>query len=292
MELRSGRATSYRLSFVFTNIPLLFYFRSRSLDWSTKFTLDFKMHREKVLCLFDVDGTLTLPRQPVLKEIEEFLLTIVKPQCTIALVGGSDFSKIAEQMNGDDVIHKFDFVFPENGLVAYKNGEEISRQSIQQFMGEEKLQIFINFVLKYLSNIMLPVKRGTFVEFRSGILNISPVGRSCSQAERIEFEKYDKINHVRSTMIDALKRQFPDIGLTYSIGGQISFDVFPTGWDKTYCLTHVTKGTNFEQIHFFGDKTDPGGNDYEIYNDSRVVGHKVTSPADTRRQLEELLNSL
>lgn len=44
-------------------------------------------------------------------------------------------------------------------------------------MGEEKLQTFINFVLGYLSKIILPIKRGTFVEFRSGMLNISPIGK-------------------------------------------------------------------------------------------------------------------
>lgn len=247
--------------------------------------------RSRILCLFDVDGTLTSPRQTIKKELEDFILNKVKPCCTIGIVGGSDFVKIAEQMNGDDVIHKFDYVFPENGLIQYHNGKLIGSQSIQQHMGEEKLQIFINYVLKYLSNVMLPCKRGTFVEFRKGMLNISPIGRSCSQSERNEFEKYDKINHVRSKMIESLKKQFPDIGLTYSIGGQISFDVFPDGWDKTYCLQHVQKG-NFAEIHFFGDKTEPGGNDYEIYNDERVKGHKVTSPEDTRRQLEELLKNL
>ena len=36
--------------------------------------------------------------------------------------------------------------------------------------------------------------RGTFVEFRNGMLNICPVGRSCSQEERIEFNEYDKVN--------------------------------------------------------------------------------------------------
>lgn len=247
--------------------------------------------RNRILCLFDVDGTLTPPRQTINKEFEEYILNVIKPCCTIGIIGGSDFVKISEQMNGDDVINKFDYVFPENGLVQYHNGKLIGCQSIQQHMGEEKLQIFINYVLKYLSNIMLPCKRGTFVEFRKGMLNISPIGRSCSQAERNEFEKYDKINHVRSQMIESLRKQFPDIGLTYSIGGQISFDVFPDGWDKTYCLQHVTKA-NFKEIHFFGDKTDLGGNDYEIYNDERVIGHKVTSPEDTKRQLEELLKNL
>jgi phosphomannomutase len=54
-------------------------------------------------------------------------------------------------------------------------------------------------------------------------------------------------------MVAALKAEFADLGLGYSIGGQISFDVFPIGWDKTYCLRFVEK--DFDDIHFFGDKT-------------------------------------
>ena len=35
--------------------------------------------------------------------------------------------------------------------------------------------------------------RGTFIEFRKGMLNVCPVGRSCSQAERDQFGEYDKV---------------------------------------------------------------------------------------------------
>ena len=51
-----------------------------------------------------------------------------------------------------------------------------------------------------------------------------------------------------------LRKQFADYNLKFSIGGQISFDVFPIGWDKTYCLRHV-ENEGYKQIHFFGDKT-------------------------------------
>ena len=54
-------------------------------------------------------------------------------------------------------------------------------------------------------------------------------------------------------MVEALRAKFADFGLTYSVGGQISFDVFPAGWDKTYALQFVDK--EFPTIHFFGDKT-------------------------------------
>ena len=71
------------------------------------------------------------------------------------------------------------------------------------------------------------------------------------------------------------------------LGGQISFDVFPTGWDKTYSLSYIEKN-NFKEIHFFGDKTAPGGNDHEIFEDVRTIGHTVTSPEDTIQQLNSL----
>jgi phosphomannomutase len=55
----------------------------------------------------------------------------------------------------------------------------------------------------------------------------------------------------------------------------------------TNCLQHVEK-EGFKEIHFFGDKTYKGGNDYEIYEDPRTIGHAVTGPEDTMRQIKEL----
>jgi len=133
------------------------------------------------------------------------------------------------------------------------------------------------------------VKRSTFVEFRVGMLNISPIGRNCSQQERCDYEKYDLEHGIRSRFVSVLKEKFADYNLTFSIGGQISFDVFPNGWDKTYCLPFLKKD-GFEEIHFFGDKTFKGGNDYEIFSHDATVGHTVTSPEDTIRQVTEILN--
>lgn len=165
------------------------------------------------------------------------------------------------------------------------------QQSIQQHLGEETLQRFINYVLRYLSELKLPFKRGTFLEFRNGMMNVCPIGRQCTQEERLTFNAYDNVHHVRENMIQDLRKEFADIDLTYSIGGQISFDVFPNGWDKTFALRHVTKpGKNYKEIHFFGDKTEEGGNDHEIYNDPRTIGHKVTSPNDTKRILSEIFH--
>lgn len=88
----------------------------------------------------------------------------LREKVVVALVGGSDFPKLEEQMGGDNgkislkiyfialeilavhvpywrgilkmkrivfyfpVTTLYDYVFPENGLVAYKNGELFHRQ--------------------------------------------------------------------------------------------------------------------------------------------------------------------
>lgn len=180
-------------------------------------------------------------------------------------------------------------MFSENGLVAYKHGSLLAQQSLKAHLGEAKLQKLLNFILRYVADLDIPVKRGTFVEFRAGMLNVSPIGRNCSQAEREEFERYDNQHGIRAKMVSVLKEQFADYDLTYSIGGQISFDVFPRGWDKTYCLQFL-QADGFTEIHFFGDKTAKGGNDHEIYEDARTIGHTVTSWQDTIKQVNQVLN--
>lgn len=241
------------------------------------------MTNKKVIALFDVDGTLTAPRKVATKDMLEFMQELRK-KVKVGIVGGSDLVKVTEQL-GDGLLTQYDYVFAENGLVAYKEGQKLAVQSLVGHLGEKPLQELINFCLRYIADLDLPVKRGTFVEFRNGMLNVSPIGRNCSQEERDEFERYDHGAGVRKKFVEVLRETFAHLDLTYSVGGQISFDVFPRGWDKTYCLQFLTE---FDEVHFFGDKTYQGGNDYEIFTSERTVGHTVTSPDDTRKQCTEL----
>ncbi|KAI3693941.1 hypothetical protein L1987_76897 [Smallanthus sonchifolius] len=217
------------------------------------------MRKPGLIALFDVDGTLTSPRKVVTPKMLKFMQDL-RNVVTVGVVGGSDLVKISEQL-GSTVINDYDYVFAENGLVSVGIPSE-----------------FVNFTLHYIADLDIPIKRGTFIEFRSGMINVSPVGRNCSQEERDEFEKYDKVHNIRPKMVEVLREKFAHLNLTFSIGGQISFDAFPQGWDKTYCLKYLEE---FQEIHFFGDKTYKGGNDHEIFESERTVGHTVTNPDDT-----------
>jgi len=235
------------------------------------------------IVLFDVDGTLTKPRNKITKEMID-ALEALKKKVYVGAVGGSDLHKITEQI-GTDMVASFDYVFSENGLYTLKEGKFLAKESIKDYLGEDNLKKLINFCLRYIADLDIPIKRGTFIEYRSGMLNVSPIGRNCSQEERDEYERYDKETKIREKFVKALQEQFADLNLKYSIGGQISFDVFPQGWDKTYCLRFLDE---FPNVYFFGDKTFPGGNDFEIYSHERTKGYSVENFDETIRYLKEL----
>ena len=242
---------------------------------------------ENTICLFDVDGTLTPSRNPAKPEMLEFLKTL-SAKVQLAWVSGSDIVKISEQLGGrDTTLSLFKYCFAENGLVAYKEGNFLSKQDLAKHMGEKNIKDFVNFCLKYMAEIDLPKKRGTFVEFRTGLINLCPVGRNCSQEERDEFAAFDTEHKVREKFVQVLKKEFEHMKLRFVIGGQISIDVFPEGWDKTFCLDILEK-EGLKTIHFFGDRAYEGGNDYEAYIDSRTIGHKVENPVETMKLLKEL----
>lgn len=241
----------------------------------------------KRLILFDIDGTLTVPRNKISSDmVNELKRLQIIENLELGFVGGSDLSKQIEQI-GIENMNIFTWKFSENGLYSFYKDEVIHKKSIIEYLGEDKYQKLINVILEVLSETIIPVKRGNFIELRNGLINISPIGRSCSQEERESFYSYDLENSIRDKIIDKVKELYEWSGeLTFSIGGQISVDIFPKGWDKTYSLQFVEH--KYDQIYFFGDKTMKGGNDYEIYNDERVIANSVVNYNDTIHLLKKL----
>jgi phosphomannomutase len=110
----------------------------------------------RIIALFDVDGTLTLPRGEVTTEMMEFMMDLSK-KITVGIVGGSDLPKQEEQL-GDGIAKVFPYNFSQNGLVAYKNGELLEIQTISKHVGEDNVKRLVNWVMKYLADVDLPIK--------------------------------------------------------------------------------------------------------------------------------------
>ena len=60
------------------------------------------------------------------------------------------------------VTEVFDYAFMENGLTAYKLGRPLASQSFIQFVGEERYKKLANFILHYIADLDIPVKRSVW----------------------------------------------------------------------------------------------------------------------------------
>lgn len=243
--------------------------------------------KEETLFLFDIDGTLTLSLQKISPEMLNMLHGL-KKRVKIGFVSGSNIEKQYEQI-GSDLFNIFDLGFPENGVQYYNANGLIASEHFIDFIGESNYFTLINAILIIIAKNKCPIRRGNFVELRKSMVNVSPIGRSCSIEEKAEFEEYERKHLIRKEIADEIERQFGDLmNIQCAIGGKISIDIFPRGWDKTACLKFIKQ----EKIYFFGDMTEKGGNDYELFIHPRVVGVKVTSPEDTILKVNEKLKEL
>jgi len=136
-------------------------------------------------------------------------------------------------------------------------------------------------------------KFGNHIELRSGLINFSTVGRNANATQRNEYTKWDNINKERQNIVDALTDEFPMYD--FLIGGRISIDIVPTTASKVLAVKWLRDNDITEDIAFFGDNCQPGGNDYDIAemlkmeSNSNIV-YEVAGPHDTQTILTRYIH--
>ena len=228
--------------------------------------------------IFDVDGTLTPSRQKMTKEFQEFFSKWSEKN-KFYLVTGSDIEKLQEQMCYFDI--NAERIFTCCGNQMWKPDPHITNISAEliydnKFEVPRKLNKLLGTIL---SNSRYPHRYGNHIEDRGSMVNFSIVGRDCTQEQRDEYFKWDNEKGERKIIAQAVKEKFPDLDAV--IGGQISVDIYPKGYDKSQILKHIkghinvdshtkTWADTFEYI-FIGDRTMKGGNDYPL---AQLLNHK------------------
>ena len=103
-----------------------------------------------------------------------------------------------------------------------------------------------------------------------------------------ESEKHP-VEKMRKACEDKFGNEY---SLRFTKGGIKSFDIFPKGWDKTYCLQFI-KEKGYDNIIFFGDNTYPGGADYDLaINEGVTRGVSVKNPNETIQKIDAILKEL
>ena len=204
--------------------------------------------------LFDVDGTLTPSRKPMVEDFKNYFKFWVSTQQSsgnkVYFVTGSDYDKTVEQV-GEDLWNLVDGSYQNSGNRLFCQGRLIFESEWE--MPEDLESVVLTLIRQ--SDWYGTAENN--VEHRMGMVNISTIGRDCSDKQRADYYEWDKENLERETIADVINSNFEDIEAV--IGGEISIDIYPKGKDKSQILGCL-EGKNI----FFGDKCYLGGNDYTI----------------------------
>ena len=200
--------------------------------------------------LFDIDGTLTPSRLKIEPNFERFFLDWMEGR-EVYLVTGSDKDKTIEQV-GERIWKNATRCYQSCGNAVYENGELIDKRDFELTFGLKKL---LEDCLSWTS--WSDLTYSNHIEERIGLVNFSIIGRNCPQEARIKYYEWDKKTEERKSICQLIEKKFP--GLEASIGGQISIDIYHKGKNKAQVLEEIDG-----PITFFGDRCEPGGNDYPI----------------------------
>jgi len=199
--------------------------------------------------LFDVDGTLTPSRLPINKDFEQFFLNWMKGK-NVYLVTGSDKDKTIEQI-GEKIWLNVTRAYQSCGNAVYEKGKLIRQSDFKLDRELRRLLFTFNATSEW------HWKFDNHIEERIGLVNYSSIGRSCTQQAREGYYKWDNKFEERKLFCKIVEDTFPELEAT--VGGQISIDIYLKGKNKAQVLQDI-----IGPITFFGDKCQPGGNDYPI----------------------------
>ena len=227
--------------------------------------------------IFDVDGTLTPSRKKIEHEFWAPFLIFCRHH-DVYLVTGSDRQKTLEQL-GLDICYTAKRVYNCSGSDAYERDVNVYRddwklpKEVERFLEDE------------LAYSCFPIRNGNHIERRPGGVNFSILGRDTDpMLGREEYIKWDKERLEREDIADRLRNEFP--GLSVALGGQTGIDIGPWGSDKSQILRDFKLG---QQIYFFGDRMEPGGNDHSLGEAVKDMGgstYHVKNWEETRTILE------
>lgn len=237
-----------------------------------------------VAIVFDIDNTLTPPREVLGKEMAQRLSDLSVP---FALAAGSDrellMSQFFEPLHSYGYRGEFD-AFLCNGASRYRcaSGDSLSVEPVDEFSLREHLGSQFDLLWSLLERLAtskafaLPDDMQPFGEVlvdRAAMINFAPIGRPRGELSeqardnRRRFIEFDERSGYRRRLMPvlraALDEQLPGNDLLLTLGGQTSFDLVVKGRDKSFAVSSLLD-EGFAPVTYVGDALFPGGNDAAV----------------------------
>lgn len=256
------------------------------------------------IVLFDMDGTLTPPRQAMTTEVKNALIRLLD-RAKVGVVSGSGMEYIRQQIP-EDILARLD-LFPCNGTQrwTFADGKLVQlgeSPSMKEQIGNPTWIKLMRNLHNLQHTIMLQYKdlpyTSDFISDRGTMINWCPIGRNALEKERNAWIEKEKQFSIRNWVRNRLILEMNGNGylsqnhgpLRYRLGGQTSIDIYPAGWDKTYSLHHLPN----MNIWFVGDRCEKEGNDFEIYQHAQQSnqGFQVKSHLETPQVIENIIERI
>ena len=226
--------------------------------------------------IFDVDGTLTPSRQRIDEEFLSFFFRFTFDN-DVYLVTGSDRAKTLDQVT-PELYDNCERVYNCSGSDVYEGDTNVYRSEWELPWDVER------FLFDELDYSQFPIRNGNHIERRPGGVNFSILGRDKDPfLGRAEYMRWDKDTDERAVIADRLRSNFP--GLSVALGGQTGIDIGPYGSDKSQILRDFDES---DDIHFFGDRMEKGGNDYSLAEAVKKMGGHAYHVKDYHDTMEKL----
>ena len=222
--------------------------------------------------IFDVDGTLTPSRQTIDTKFKDWFIDFCDSN-DVYLVTGSDYAKTLEQV-GIEVCMSVKRIYNCSGSDVWEQGVNVRTND---WAAPKELY---DLMYGWLEASKFPARMGRHIEERPGMINFSIVGRGATLGERKMYVEWDTNNRERESIAHQINMEFD--GITATVGGETGIDIHPTGADKSQILKDFSKE---DKIYFFGDRTEPGGNDYPIAKLLGKTSFQVKNWRDTWERL-------
>lgn len=234
--------------------------------------------------IFDVDGVLALPNQPIeshfMRMFEHWMLKKDVYICT-----NNTYQNIMPRL-GRRIIDNCQAVFTSGGNSIWRENKE---HVVSNWRPSYELISFLESLLKVSE---FKTRTGPNIEYRTGMISFSLVGKTASEDDIKRYVQWDKQSKEKKAFIESIRSAFPNLSIT--LGNDTCIDICEKCNDKAQIyqffrlktdvtsVFHSAYGTNKGMQESIKDLTE-----HYMSIDKKVVYNTVVSnsPEDTQKYL-------
>lgn len=222
----------------------------------------------KKLIGFDLDDTLAVTKSPISDEMST-LLTQLLDHFELCVISGGRYEQfklqIIERLHATPQQLRRLHLMPACGTQYYRYNDIDHKweQQYAEYLSEEQRAEITKVLEKVTKELGYWPENpaGEVIEDRGSQITLSALGQKATAEDKYAW---DPDNTKKFAIRDAAAALLP--GLEVRAGGTTSIDVTRVGIDKAYGMTKLIEELQIskDDILFFGDKLQEGGNDYPV----------------------------